>query len=91
MKQRIKLILIVVAEFICVVTILLLIFFAGKKTYTVEFDLNGGILLNGDLVQKVVQGGSATAPNVTKDGCEFIGWTVSYKKVTHDVVTRAIW
>lgn len=91
MKQRIKLMIIIGVEFLCVLTILLLIFFAGKKTYTVEFDLNGGILLNGDLVQKVVQGGSATAPNVTKDGCDFLGWTVSYKKVTKDIVTRAIW
>lgn len=91
MKQKIKVLLIVAAEFVCVVVILLMIFFAGKKSYTVTFDINGGTLISGDLVQRVVTGSSANPPTVTKDGSTFKGWTVSYKNITHDVETRAVW
>ena len=90
-KNRIKLAIIFGVEFIAIAVVLLLIFFAGKKSYTVTFDLNGGILLNGDLVQEVRQGGSATPPNVAKDGCYLHSWSASYQRVTRDVTVRAVW
>ena len=91
MKQKIKLIIILVVEFIAIAAILLMIFFAGKKSYTVKFDLNGGTLLSGDLEQRVTQGQNATPPTVTKDGCYFLKWSASYSKVTRDLTIVAIW
>ena len=90
-KNRIKLAIIFGVEFLAVLIVLLLIFFAGKKSYTVTFDLNGGTLLSGDLVQEVRQGGSATPPVVARDGCYFHSWSASYKQVTRDITIRAIW
>ena len=59
--------------------------------YTVTFDLNGGVLLSGDVVQMVTQGHSATPPTTAKDGCYFLKWSGSYTRVTHDVTVRAVW
>ena len=91
MKQKIKLAIFFGIEFIAVAVILILVFFAGKKSYTVTFDLNGGTLLSGDLVQEVIQGGSATPPVVAKDGCFLHSWSTYYTKVTKDITVRAIW
>ena len=51
MKHKIKLGVILGVEFVAITLILLLIFFAGKKSYTVTFDLNGGTLISGELEQ----------------------------------------
>lgn len=91
MKQRFKLLIFIGIEFVAVTIIFLLIFFAGRKTYTVTFDLNGGILLSGDLVQTVRRGQTATPPEVTKDGCYLLGWSDDYRRVTKDSTARAIW
>ena len=91
MKQKTKLIIILAIEFVAIITILLLIFFAGKKTHTVTFDLNGGILLSGDVEQRVTQGQSATPPSVAKYGHYLRGWSGSYRSVTRDVTVKAIW
>ena len=77
--------------FLTVVILLLLIFVSGKKTYTVTFDLDGGTLVSGEVVQKVLRGESATPPKVTKDGCSLVEWSESYKQVTKDVKTKAVW
>ena len=90
-KSKIKLAIIFGVEFVAVVVILLLIFFAGKKSYTVTFDLDGGTLISGDLVQEVMQGGSATPPTAAKDGCYLHSWSASYKQVTRDITVRAVW
>ena len=90
-KQRAKLITILVVEFIAISAVLLLIFLAGKKTHTVTFDLNGGILIGGDLEQTVMQGQNATPPSVAKYGHYLRGWSGSYKSVTRDVIVKAIW
>ena len=82
MKQKIKLGIILGVEFVAIAVILILIFLAGKKSYTVTFDLNGGTLLSGDLVQTVSQGKNATAPKVAKEGCYLHSWSASYKQVT---------
>ena len=91
MKHKMKLIIIFSVEFIAIAVMLLFIFFAGKKVYTVTFDLNGGMLLSGDVVQKVTQGHSATAPKATKEGCYFLEWSGSYREVTRDLTIKAIW
>ena len=91
MKQKTKLIIILAAEFVAISIVLLLIFFAGKKSYTVTFDLNGGILLGGETVQRVTQGQNATPPSVAKDGHYLMGWSGNYRKVTSDTTVRAIW
>lgn len=90
-KNKIKLAIIFGVEFIAVAVVLLLIFFAGKKSYTVTFDLNGGTHLGGDLVQEVMQGGNATPPSTAKEGCYLHSWSASYKQITRDITIRAIW
>ena len=50
LRPKIRLIAILSVEFIAIITILLLVLFAGKKTHTVTFDLNGGVLLGGEVV-----------------------------------------
>ena len=91
MKHKIKLGIILGLEFVAIIVILVLIFFAGKKTYTVRFDLNGGVLISGELEQTVTQGKSATAPTVAKDGCYLHSWSTSFKNVTKDIVVKAVW
>ena len=91
MKQKVRLMIILAVEFVAIALMLVMIFFAGKKMYTVTFDLNGGTLLSGDTVQRVTQGHRATPPTVTKDGCYFLQWSGSYRQVTHDITVRAIW
>ena len=91
MKQKIKLGIILGVEFIAIAVILILIFFAGKKSYRVTFDLNGGTLIAGDLEQVVAQGKNATPPTVAKDGCYLHSWSGSYRQVTRDVVITAVW
>lgn len=91
MKQKVKLLIVLAVEFVVIAAILLLIFFAGKKSYTVTFDLNGGTLLSGSTVQRVTQGQSADPPEVTKDGASFRSWSASYRYVTHDIVIKAVW
>ena len=91
MKQKLRLFIIIGVEFLVIALILVLIFFAGKKSYTVTFDLDGGTLISGDLVQEVTQGGNATPPSVLKDGCYLHSWSVSYKGITRDLTIRAVW
>ena len=91
MKQKIKLFIILGVEILAVGIILLLVFFAGKKSYTVTFDLNGGTLISGELVQEVSQGKAATPPNVVKDGYYLHSWSSSYHQITRDITIRAVW
>ena len=90
-KHKLKLGIILGVEFVAIAVILLLIFLSGKKSYTVTFDLNGGTLISGNLEQTVSQGKSATAPVVAKEGCYLHSWSVSFKRVTHDMVVEAVW
>ena len=91
MRHKIKLGVILGVEFVAITLILLLIFFAGKKSYTVTFDLNGGTLISGELEQVVTQGKSATPPVVAKDGCYLHSWSASYHRITRDIVIEAVW
>ncbi len=91
MKQKSKLIIVLVVEFLAIAAMLVLIFFAGKRSYTVTFDLNGGTLLSGETIQRVTQGQNASPPTVAKDGCYFLQWSGSYRQVTKDLVLKAVW
>ena len=91
MKQKIKLGIILGVEFLAITLILILIFFAGKKSYKVTFDLNGGTLISGELEQVVPQGKNATPPTVAKDGCYLHSWSASYQRITRDIVIEAVW
>jgi hypothetical protein len=68
-KARIKLWIILGVEFLAIIAMLCMIYFAGKKVYTVRFELNGGVLISGETEQRVTQGNNATAPTVSKNGC----------------------
>ena len=73
-KTKIKLVALLAVEFIAFIVILMLVLFAGKKSYTVTFDLNGGVLLGGEVEQRVVQGQNATPPSVAKYGHYLLRW-----------------
>lgn len=89
--HKLKLFIILGVEFLAIATILLLVFFAGHKSYTVTFDLDGGTLLGGNTVQEVNRGKNASPPSVKKEGCYLLGWSRSYTAVTGDITVRAIW
>ena len=90
-KHNLNIILVFGILFLVVTVLLLLVFFAGKKTYVVEFDLNGGTLVSGSLQQHITQGQSATPPVVHKDGAYLKEWSQPYNKITKDVVISAVW
>ncbi len=90
-NNKIRIIIVFVALFLAVSTLLMLIFFAGKKTYTVTFDLNGGTLLSGSLTQHVTRGQNASPPKTVKEGAYFLSWSESYREITRDIVIEAIW
>ncbi len=91
MKPKFKISIILAVEFVAIAVMLLLIFFAGKKSYTVTFDLNGGTLISGDIEQTVSQGKNATPPTVAKAGCYLHSWSASYKQITRDITIKAVW
>lgn len=90
-SSKVKLFIILGAEFIAVVVILLLVFLSGKETYTVYFELNGGALVSGELEQNVRKGNAATPPKAAKDGYYLAQWSTSYNNVNQDLVVEAIW
>lgn len=91
MKQKVKLAIILGAEFLAIAIVLLLIFFSTKKQYTITFDLDGGTLISGSLVQSVTQGHNATPPSAVKEGHYLRGWSGNYRGVTSDERVTAIW
>lgn len=90
-KSKMKIIVVFSVLFFTVLMLLLIIFISGKRTYTVTFELDGGTLVSGELVQKVVAGENATPPKVTKDGCTLSEWSKSYKQITKSVTIKAVW
>lgn len=77
--------------FLVVSVLLLLIFYEGKKSYVVTFDLDGGTLLSGSLEQVVTHGQDATPPTVVKDGAYLHSWSAPYRRITKDTVIKAVW
>ena len=90
-KGKWKIIIAFAILFVVVVTLLVLVFYAGKKSYTVTFDLNGGTLISGSLEQHVVRGQDATPPTAVMEGAYLRSWSASTKQVTKNMVVRAIW
>lgn len=90
-KDKSKIIITFAILFFAVLALLMLIFFAGKKTYTVRFDLDGGTLISGSLEQHITKGQDATPPEVVKDGAYLLTWSAPTRKITRDVVIKAVW
>ncbi|MBN2652967.1 MAG: SUMF1/EgtB/PvdO family nonheme iron enzyme [Spirochaetales bacterium] len=61
------------------------------NSYTVTFDLDGGELTGGELVQSVEYGCDAVAPEVSKSGFTFVGWDNSFSNITGDLAVKTIW
>lgn len=77
--------------FLIVSVLLVLIFSAGKKTYVVTYDLNGGTLISGSLEQHITQGQNAVPPVVVKDGAYLHSWSASSNHITKDMKIEAVW
>ena len=88
---KLKIVITFAILFLTVMTLMLLVFFAGKKTHVVRFDIDGGTLISGSLEQYITRGQDAIPPDVVKDGSYLRGWSTSYKKITKDIVIKAIW
>jgi hypothetical protein len=88
---KLKIVVVFGMLFIVVSILLLLVFYAGKKTYVVTFDLNGGTLIGGSVEQYITQGQDASPPTVVKDGAYLHSWRGSYKQITKNTVIEAVW
>lgn len=71
-------------------TMVLTLCACAPKAYEVEFDVNGGTLVSGDLTQTVDVGENATVPVVEKDGMT-LAWNGSYSNIQSDEVITAQW
>lgn len=60
-------------------------------SYEVRYDLNGGTLVSGELLQVVKQGGNAVEPEVERDGFIFTAWSAPSTNITSDQVIKAQW
>lgn len=63
----------------------------GQSSYEVRFELNGGTLVSGELLQKVDKGGSAEAPAAEREGYVLAGWSGELDNVTENLVSVAQW
>ncbi len=61
------------------------------ETYQVQYDLNGGTLLEGELIQIVERGDVAKEPKTEREGYKFDGWTRSSENIISDRVIQAKW
>ena len=63
----------------------------GPKSHEVRFELNGGELVSGELLQEIQDGESAEAPQVKREGYEFKGWSEDLDGVKKNMVVVAQW
>ena len=63
----------------------------GLGSHEVRFELNGGTLVSGELLQEVKSGESAEAPKVEREGYEFAGWSKDLDNVKENMVAVAQW
>ena len=61
------------------------------SVYEVRFEMNGGTLVSGQLLQRIEEGGAAEAPEVQRTGYAFDGWDSSFDAVTENMVVAAQW
>ncbi len=64
---------------------------AAPAVYEVRFELNGGTLVSGHLLQQVEEGGAAEAPQLEREGYVLSGWSESFDAVTGNVIAAAMW
>ena len=64
---------------------------SAPSEYEVRFELNGGELVSGKLLQRVQAGGSAKAPEVRREGYDFAGWSEKLDQVGENLVAVAQW
>ena len=63
----------------------------GADAFEVRFELNGGELVSGALLQVVAKGSAAEAPEVRRDGYILDGWSEDFSAVSGDMVVAASW
>lgn len=63
----------------------------SKTKYIINFDLNGGKLVEGALSQELSYGETAILPSASREGYEFVAWNGLYSNVTQDATIRAEW
>lgn len=61
-----------------------------SKRYVVTFDMNGGSLVEGELIQMVNEGESAVGPTV-ENGNQILSWDRDFSYITDDTVVTAQW
>ncbi|MCR4656891.1 MAG: trypsin-like peptidase domain-containing protein [Lachnospiraceae bacterium] len=61
------------------------------ESYQVQYDLNGGTLIEGELLQTVQRGDMAKEPKTEREGYKFDGWTRSSENIISDRVITAKW
>lgn len=62
-----------------------------RESFLVTFDSNYGTVVSGKTSQTVNKGQSAVAPEVEREGYEFVGWDVDFSCITQDLSVTAIW
>ena len=62
-----------------------------SKEFTVTFDLNGGTLIEGELVQTVEEASQIRLPKVEKEGYHFAGWDKAVISLKEDATVKALW
>lgn len=60
-------------------------------SYEIRYELNGGTLVSGELLQVVKEGEDAVEPEVERDGFMFTAWNSPSTNVTSDQVIIAQW
>lgn len=82
----------------CLLALLLIVLLcacsrAGKlpPRYDVHFELNGGSLVSGELLQSVSSGEDAVPPVAEREGYAFKGWSGTYQDVQADSDVLAQW
>lgn len=63
----------------------------APTVYEVRFELNGGTLVSGQVLQRIEAGGAAEAPAVEREGYAFIGWSEELAPITANTVAAAMW
>ena len=64
---------------------------SAPKVYEVRFELNGGTLVSGQILQRIQEGTAAEAPEVEREGYVFDGWSEELGAITANTVAVAQW
>ncbi len=64
---------------------------AGQNKIKVTFDLDGGTLVTGELVQEVTKADEIKIPEIVKEGYTFVGWDTTISTIKEDATIKALW